>query len=44
MHKLTTHRFVLPAIAILTVVAIAIVAVALLTYLIPGSTAWNYPG
>jgi len=42
MHKLATLRWTLPAIAILTVVVIALVAVALFAHLIPGSTAWRF--
>jgi hypothetical protein len=42
MHKLIALRFALPTVVILTVVAIAIVALAAFTHAHPG-TAWGYP-
>jgi hypothetical protein len=42
MHKLITLRFALPTIVILTVVAIALVAVALFIGTHPG-TAYSFP-
>ena len=43
MNKLTTLRWTLPAVVILTVVVVAIVAVTLVAHVhIPGVTAWSW--